>query len=65
MPTPAKSRQDTLSQPTPSPAKPTLAVSERTAARQPNRALRGTLLWALLYNLIGLTVVALLWQAMP
>ncbi len=37
----------------------------RWAPPPPNRALRGTLVWALAYNLIGLAVIALLWQAMP
>ncbi len=44
---------------------PVPAAPPRSVPRPPNRALRGTLVWALLYNLIGLTVIALLWQAMP
>ncbi len=52
--------------PEPAPGGPAPAVAPRTVPRRsPNRALRGTLVWALAYNLIGLTVIALLWQAMP
>ncbi|GJD79145.1 hypothetical protein [Methylobacterium gregans] len=50
----------------PAPAAPPRAEQPRAVSRRhPNRALRGTLVWALLYNLIGFTVIAMLWQAMP
>ncbi|WP_331295199.1 hypothetical protein [Methylobacterium hispanicum] len=51
----------------PTPGRPMPAATPpRAVSRRPaNRALRGALVWALLYNLIGLTLIALLWQAMP
>jgi hypothetical protein len=49
----------------PAPGGPVPAAPRAVSRRQPNRALRGTLAWALLYNLIGFGVIAALWQAMP
>lgn len=54
-----------LDMPTPGRPMPAATPPRAVSRRPANRALRGALVWALLYNLIGLTFIALLWQAMP
>jgi hypothetical protein len=49
----------------PAPGGPVPAAPPAGPRPPPSRALRGTLVWALAYNLLGLAVIAALWQAMP